>query len=55
MLWQERRQIQDMANDPAVSDAALRSFCRTVAVPATQEDVAWAIDALSNRPASEEG
>lgn len=42
-LWQERRAIQDMANDPNISDADLRSFCRAIALPPTREDMEWAM------------
>lgn len=49
-LWQERRTIQDMANDPNVSDADLRSFCRLIALPPTREDMAWAIQQMEKAP-----
>lgn len=47
-LWQERRTIQDMANDPNVSDADLRSFCRLIALPPTREDIDWAMKQMES-------
>ncbi|KRE08148.1 hypothetical protein ASE61_00590 [Bosea sp. Root670] len=50
ILWQERRVIQDMAEDRNVSDADLRSFCRLIALPPTREDLAWAMKQMEQTP-----
>lgn len=50
ILWQERRAIQDMANDPSASDADLRSLCRAIALPPTAEDMAWAMKQMESLP-----
>lgn len=45
-LWQDRRELHDKANDPSVTDAEIRALCRTIALPPTADDMAWAREVM---------